>query len=107
MTVDVANAVATDAASNDNTAAAQVTSAYDTVSPTVAIQNVPANTNAAFTATFEFSENVTGFVAGDITLGNASISNFTAVDGNTYTALLHRQVLVAQRLLLILRIQSL
>ncbi|MFT6448402.1 MAG: outer membrane protein OmpA-like peptidoglycan-associated protein [Oleispira sp.] len=88
VTVDVANAVATDAASNDNTAAAQVTSAYDTVSPTVAIQNVPANTNAAFTATFEFSENVTGFVAGDITLGNASISNFTAVDGNTYTALI-------------------
>ena len=60
----------------------------DTTIPTVEIQNVPANTNTAFTATFEFSEDVTGFEAGDITATNATVSDFTAVDANTYTALI-------------------
>jgi hypothetical protein len=88
VTVDVASNVANDAASNGNTAATQATSTYDTTAPTVAIQDVPANSNAPFTATFEFSEDVTGFVVGDISLGNATASNFNAVDGNTYTALI-------------------
>ncbi|MEQ9491967.1 MAG: Ig-like domain-containing protein, partial [Algiphilus sp.] len=36
--------------------------------------------------TFEFSEDVTGFVVGDIVVGNGSAGSFVAVDGNTYTA---------------------
>ena len=35
--------------------------------------------------TVQFSEAVTGFVAGDITPGNGTVSNFVAVDGDTYT----------------------
>ncbi|MGB1220016.1 MAG: Ig-like domain-containing protein, partial [Alcanivoracaceae bacterium] len=87
FTLDVAAAVATDAAGNDNTAATQAGGSYDSTAPTVAIQNVPASTNAAFTATIQFSETVTGFVVGDITTSNASLSDFSAVDGDTYTVL--------------------
>ncbi|PWK41903.1 beta strand repeat-containing protein, partial [Pleionea mediterranea] len=89
VTVDVNASVATDDAGNNNTAATQAVANYDITNPTVAIQNVPADTNSnSFTATFEFSENVNDFVLGDITVGNGTASNFTAVDGNTYTALI-------------------
>ncbi|OQX98723.1 MAG: hypothetical protein B6I20_10730, partial [Bacteroidetes bacterium 4572_117] len=40
----------------------------------------------AYNLSFEFSEDVTGFVIDDITVGNGAASNFVAVDGNTYTA---------------------
>ena len=88
LTIDVANAVATDAAGNDNTAATQTVTVFDTTAPSVQIQNAPASTNGAFTATFEFSEDVSNFVLADITVGNGSASNFATVDGNTYTALI-------------------
>ena len=86
VTIDVASGVASDAAGNNNTAASQASSTYDNQAPSVSILNVPATSNAAFTATFEFSETVTGFEIGDITVANGSASNFSAVDGNTYTA---------------------
>ena len=41
----------------------------DTTAPTVTITGVPATSTAPFTATFTFSEAVTGFVVGDITVG--------------------------------------
>ena len=50
----------------------------DNTAPTVAITGVPPTSTAAFTATFTFSEAVTGFVVGDITLGNATASSITA-----------------------------
>lgn len=62
--------------------------AADSTSPTVQIQNAPpslSNLNA-FNVTFQFSETVTGFVVGDISVGNGSVSNFVAVDSDTYTA---------------------
>ena len=46
-----------------------------------------ATSDAPFTATFTFSEAVTGFAVGDITLTNASVSNFTATSTTVYTAL--------------------
>lgn len=60
----------------------------DTIAPTIAIQNAPTthDRSTPFNVTFEFSEDVTGFVVGDITVGNGAASNFLAVDGNTYTA---------------------
>ncbi|MES9961462.1 MAG: autotransporter domain-containing protein [Sedimenticola sp.] len=60
----------------------------DTTSPTIQILNAPASltTRAPFSVTFEFSEDVTGFTVGDVTVGNGTISNFVTVDGNTYTA---------------------
>ena len=60
----------------------------DNTAPTVTITGVPATSTAAFTATFTFSEAVTGFVVGDITLGNATASNFTATSTTVYTALI-------------------
>jgi thioredoxin-like negative regulator of GroEL len=88
VTVDVFANVAQDGSGNLNTAATQVINQYDTVPPSVAIQSVPANSNMAFTATFVFSEAVTGFSHGDITLINATASNFTTVNSSTYSALI-------------------
>ena len=59
----------------------------DNTAPTVTITGVPATSTAAFTATFTFSEDVTGFVAGDITVGNGTASAFTATTADrVYTA---------------------
>ena len=88
VTLDVNANVAQDSAGNDNTAATQVTSQYDASRPSIAIQNVPATSNAPYTVTFAFSELVTGFIVTDITLTNATASSFTAVNGSTYTALI-------------------
>ena len=59
----------------------------DNTAPTVTITGVPPTSTAAFTATFTFSEDVTGFVAGDITVGNGTASAFTATTADrVYTA---------------------
>ena len=59
----------------------------DNTAPSVTISGVPSASDAPFTATFTFSEAVTGFAVGDITLSNASVSNFTATSTTVYTAL--------------------
>ena len=59
----------------------------DNTAPTVTISGVPATSDAPFTATFTFLEAVTGFAAGDITLGNATASSFTVTSTTVYTAL--------------------
>ena len=61
----------------------------DITPPTIIISSPVSNpTNTTFTATFTFSEDVTDFVIGDITLGNATASNFTATSSAIYTALI-------------------
>ena len=61
----------------------------DITNPTVTITSTVSDpTNSTFTTTFTFSEAVTGFVLGDITLGNATASNFTATSSTVYTALI-------------------
>ena len=64
----------------------------DNTRPTVTITGVPATSTAAFTATFTFSEVVTGFTVGDIRVGNATVLDFTATTttpaGSVYTALI-------------------
>ena len=58
----------------------------DNAAPTVTIA-APAEANAPFTATFTFSEPVTGFAVEDITVGNGTASDLTGGDGDTaYTA---------------------
>ncbi|HAN09557.1 MAG TPA: hypothetical protein DCP90_02975 [Clostridiales bacterium] len=61
----------------------------DTTSPDVTITSNPTSpTNATtITYTFQFSEDVTGFIAGDVgvTNGTRKDGTFTEVDGNTYT----------------------
>ncbi|MCC3155386.1 Ig-like domain-containing protein [Hymenobacter sp. BT770] len=62
----------------------------DTVQPTVAISSTAGASGNNTTTTpipfaVTFSENVTGFVAGDITVTNGTISGFTAASGTIYT----------------------
>ncbi|WP_421791604.1 Ig-like domain-containing protein [Hyphobacterium sp.] len=61
----------------------------DTVNPTVTVNIVDASLSDADNAsnvTFEFSEPVSGFVAGDLTVAGGSISAFTNVDADSWTA---------------------
>lgn len=61
----------------------------DTVAPTVTITSTASTiTTAAFTCTFTFSENVTGFALGDITVGNGSAGTFNTVSASVYTAVI-------------------
>ena len=60
----------------------------DNTAPTVTITGVPGTSSAAFTATFTFTEAVTGFVVGKITLGNATASSFMVTSTTVYTALI-------------------
>jgi hypothetical protein len=86
VSVDINAGVASDAAGNGNTAATQFTITNDETPPSVTITTGSSDpVSGAFTATFTFSESVTGFVVGDIALSNASASGF-AGSGDTYTA---------------------
>lgn len=88
VTVDVAGNAAQDVVGNASTAATQASSNFDATAPTISISSVPGTTNAAFTATFTFSEAVSGFAVADITVVNGSASAFTGSNGDTvYTAL--------------------
>ena len=67
----------------------------DNTAPTVAITGVPGMSTAPFTATFTFSEDVTGFTVDDtfteddIEVGNGAASAFTATTaGTVFTALI-------------------
>ncbi|MEQ8435844.1 MAG: Ig-like domain-containing protein, partial [Oceanicaulis sp.] len=86
VTVDVAAAAANDAAGNANTAAAQFSITNDATAPGLAITTASSDpVSGAFTATFTFTESVTGFVLGDIAVGNGAASNL-AGSGAVYTA---------------------
>ncbi|RYD65803.1 MAG: DUF11 domain-containing protein, partial [Verrucomicrobiaceae bacterium] len=86
VTADIAANVAQDEATNGNTAATQFSCNYDSTVPTVAMTSATGNpaTNAAIPVSVTFSEDVTGFVVGDITPGNATVANF-AGSGANYT----------------------
>ncbi|QGJ70078.1 Hypothetical protein PBC10988_17670 [Planctomycetales bacterium 10988] len=85
VTVTVADAVAQDAATNDNTGD-MATVTYDGTAPTVAVTPDNLLTNMATTLfTFEFSEEVFDFTADDVMVTNGTKGTFTAVDGDTYT----------------------
>ena len=86
VTIDAAADKAQDAAGNNNTAATQLSVTNDETKPTVTITASTNPTSGAFTATFTFSEDVTGFVVGDITVGNGAASNFNATSASVYTA---------------------
>ena len=85
VTVDVAANVAEDYNENGNTAASQFSVQADLNAPTVSITG-PTNTqNGPFDATITFSESVTGFEQGDVTVGNGTITAFSG-SGASYTA---------------------
>ncbi len=88
MTVDVNSGGAQDVAGNGNDAAVQSVQVVDTLRPTVVItmDDTALKIGDTATVTFQFSETVTGFDASDVTVDAGSLSGFTAVDGDTYTA---------------------
>ncbi|WP_305983281.1 beta strand repeat-containing protein, partial [Roseivirga thermotolerans] len=87
VTINVAADKASDAVGNNNTAATQLSLTNDETAPTVTISSDATNPQSgAFTATFTFSEDVTGFEVGDITVGNGAASNFQTSSASVYTA---------------------
>ncbi|MFC6998483.1 gliding motility-associated C-terminal domain-containing protein, partial [Rufibacter roseus] len=89
VSVSVGANTVIDRADNPNTASNVVSRMFDATRPAVALTTPAANsTNAPFTVTFTFSEPVSGFTVGEVTLTNASASDFTKVSGSVYTALI-------------------
>ena len=88
LTIRVPANVAQDDVSNNNTASREHTVSVDLVRPSVSITGVPTiPQNGAFDVTITFSESVTGFVAGDISLGGSAAATATlSGSGSSYTA---------------------
>ncbi|TCS42355.1 choice-of-anchor L domain-containing protein [Reinekea marinisedimentorum] len=86
----VINASQTDISGNEGVAETVYADKSATY-PGVSIENVPAISTAAFTATFEFTEDVTDFELVDISVTNATVSDFSAADGDSYSALITPQ----------------
>ncbi|AWA29885.1 hypothetical protein HYN48_07230 [Flavobacterium magnum] len=86
VTVDVAAGVATDQASNLNTAAAQLSRVFDNVQPSVNLSSsTPSPTNSNnISVTVTFSESVSNFIAADVAISNGSVNSFSG-SGTTYT----------------------
>ncbi|MEO1401710.1 MAG: Ig-like domain-containing protein [Cyanobacteria bacterium J06635_1] len=80
-------ATATDSFGNVSTASGALSITVDTAAPTVAISSTaPTSTNASpIPVTITFSEAVTDFVIGDVTVGNGTASNFATSDNQTFT----------------------
>jgi hypothetical protein len=75
--VDIAADVATDDATNGNTAATQLSVDTDGTAPTLAITGPTDVVTEDFTVTFTFSEGVKGFTADDVTVLNGTKRAFT------------------------------
>ena len=86
LEIGIAADVATDAAGNGNTAAASVRVAYDADAPGVAISGAPPTVNslAPFDVAVTFSEEVSGFDAGDVSVINGAAGNLRG-SGAVYT----------------------
>ncbi len=85
VTVDVANAIATDAAGNNNAGATQFSRTFDGTAPTVVLSSDAATSvNGTFAVTATFSEATADFMDTDIVVGNGTLSNFSG-SGTTYT----------------------
>ncbi len=87
VTVTVAANAATDGTNTGPTSAAATTAAWDASAPTVEISGIPAriNSTGVLTATFTFSEDVTGFDADDVAVAGGTKGVFTAAGAAVYT----------------------
>ena len=87
VVVTVAADSATDGTNTGPPNAESKTAVWDASAPTVDISGVPAriSNRNAFTATFTFSEAVTGFAASDVSVTKATKGAFTATSDTVYT----------------------
>ena len=71
------------------TGANETTYVLDNIQPSVTITGVPATSAASFSATFSFSEPVTGFAVEDVIVGNGAASAFSVTTADeVWTALI-------------------
>ncbi|QGJ71066.1 Hypothetical protein PBC10988_27690 [Planctomycetales bacterium 10988] len=85
VTVNVAENIAQDISTNGNTAAS-ASVLYDNSTPQLSITPDGIETNSTLiTFTFQFSEGVTGFTAGDIQVSNGTKGTFESVSATIYT----------------------
>ena len=87
VVVTVADNSATDGTITGPASAVSATATWDATAPTVTISDVPAkiNSTTALNVTFTFSEDVTGFETGDVTVSGGRKGTFTATNATTYT----------------------
>ncbi|MHA1127690.1 MAG: Ig-like domain-containing protein, partial [Alphaproteobacteria bacterium] len=57
---------------------------FDETPPTVVLSGLSAAMNGGETLTAQFSEEIFGFTVGDLSVSNLAVSNFVAIDGDTY-----------------------
>ena len=89
VTISVAANVATDTASNKNTAATSQTVSVDVDAPGVSIGVPSGDQTNAFEATITFTEAISGFEQSDLSISgtaNATITSWNTTDNITYTA---------------------
>jgi len=84
VTVEVGADVATDLAGNPNTAAVPLVRTFDSAPPTVSLSSTaaPAGYSPNVPVEATFSEVTADFDEGDVTVGNATVSNFTGSDAH-------------------------
>jgi hypothetical protein len=84
VTVSIPAGAATDAAGNP-TAVGTLSVTSDRTAPTATITAASPTKTSPIAFTVTFSEDVTGFVAGGVTVTNGAVSNVTPTDARTYT----------------------
>ncbi len=84
--LEVAANAATDGFNTGPASAVSAAAIWDAAVPTVEITGVPTriNSTTAFTATFTFSESVTGFTTGDVTVSGGTKGAFSGI-GSRYS----------------------
>jgi len=85
VTADIEPAVAVDAAGNANTAAPQFTRSFDTIAPTISLSSAAGDpVNGAIAISVTLSDSSVNFATGDVSLTNATLSNFSG-SGTSYS----------------------
>ncbi len=86
VSVDVAAGVATDSVGDGNAAAQTLSVTADVTAPLLSLSTEATGTVIApFMVEAGFSEDVNGFVEGDVAVTNGTVSDFTSVSASAYT----------------------
>ena len=88
LSVSVAANAVSDGAGNLLVSQPSVSTVIDTTSPSVTLSALPVDVLDVFEMTVSFSEDVNGFELSDLTLENATASDFAAVSNSIYTVLI-------------------
>ena len=75
-----------DGTTNNTKTETNLITVFSSTAPTLNITSITDPVNAPFTASFTFSEDVTGFDLSDISVSNGSVSSFNTVSASVYTA---------------------